>query len=513
MSFGSRLHCINESGFKLAKNHPFDLSAQRLNSIIKKREDSHMQAKWGKSKSWTVLLSVLIILSLAVSACGGSNNKDSSSSPSASSSASSPSSETASETPSSAPAEKVTIEFWQTKFEDTTDKWFQKWSDEFNKTHDNIQIHHVVVPGDAWATKLKAAQAAGKAPDIYTMNYGGIANAAKLGQILPLDDMIDPAAFDDLYDNVKDFISVGGKYYAYPQLVEPSAVLYYRKDLFQAAGLDPEKPPTTWAELLADAKLLNKKGTFGFSTGQVAGDLGWSSWGLQFGTAGHQALTDDWSKADINNDAYKAVFKFYQDAYQSGVMPKQQLAPYPDIKPYGEGKVAMQVNGSWAIGQLRNSFKDKLDKTGIAPMPSLNGDPTTPTATLGGWTLAVDGKSQHSKEAASFIQYLFAGDPSIMIDFFKGSGFSKFSPRKSVDEAMKTDPDASKDAWRALIAEKIIPNSKAEPIYPWDVSIAVSTGIESAMKGTSVDKAIEKAEKDINDFIAKNKLAGTNPKQ
>jgi multiple sugar transport system substrate-binding protein len=78
---------------------------------------------------------------------------------------------------------------------------------------------------------------------------------------------------------------------------------------------------------------------------------------------------------------------------------------------------------------------------------------------------------------------------------------------------MKTDPDASKDTWRALIAEKIIPNSKAEPIYPWDVSIAVSTGIESAMKGTSVDKAIEKAEKDINDFIAKNKLAGTNPKQ
>ncbi|MCD9021709.1 ABC transporter substrate-binding protein [Cohnella silvisoli] len=479
-----------------------------------------MQAKWGKSKSWTVLLSVLIILALVVSACGGSNNKGSSSSPSASASSSSPSSSPSasgepepSASESSAPAEKVTIEFWQRSFEETTNKWFKKYVDEFNKSQDQIQIKYTLVPGEAWDQKMKASQAAGKAPEVYTMNYGGIANAAKLGQILPLNDLMDPVKFDDIYDNVKEFITAGGKYYAYPKLVEPSAVLYYRKDLFQAAGLDPEKPPTTWAELLEDAKKLTGKGVFGFSTAQVAGDLGWSSWGLQFGTSGHEALTSDWSKADINNDAYKAVFKFYQDAYQSGVMPKQALAPYPDMKPYGEGKVAMQVNGSWAIGQLRNSYKDKLEKTGIAPMPSQSGDPASATATLGGWTLVVDGKAKHPHQAADFISYLLAGDPAIMIDFFKTSGFSKFSARKSVDEAMKSDPDASKDAWRALIAEKIIPNSKAEPIYPWDVSMAVSTGIESAMKGTSVDKAIEKAEKTINDFIANNKLAGTNPKQ
>ena len=100
-----------------------------------------------------------------------------------------------------------------------------------------------------------------------------------------------------------------------------------------------------------------------------------------------------------------------------------------------------------------------------------------------------------------------------MIDFFKTAQFSKFSPRKSVDEAMKNDPAASQDPWRALIAEKVIPFAKAEPIYPYDVSLAVSTAIESAMKGMDTEKALAKAEKDINDFIAKSKLAGTNPKQ
>ena len=74
-------------------------------------------------------------------------------------------------------------------------------------------------------------------------------------------------------------------------------------------------------------------------------------------------------------------------------MPKQALAGYADIKPFGEGKIAIQICGSWAIGQLRNTYKDMVGKVGIAPMASMDGDLTKPTATLGGWSLAVDGKS------------------------------------------------------------------------------------------------------------------------
>jgi ABC-type glycerol-3-phosphate transport system substrate-binding protein len=40
-------------------------------------------------------------------------------------------------------------------------------------------------------------------------------------------------------------------------------VLWYRKDLFKAAGLDPSKPPATWDELIADAKALAKDGKYG----------------------------------------------------------------------------------------------------------------------------------------------------------------------------------------------------------------------------------------------------------
>ena len=109
-------------------------------------------------------------------------------------------------------------------------------------------------------------------------------------------------------------------------------------------------------------------------------------------------------------------------------MPKQALAGYADIKPFGEGKIAIQICGSWAIGQLRNTYKDMVGKVGIAPMASMDGDLTKPTATLGGWSLAVDGKSKHPQESADFISYLLAGDPSIMIDFSRPPN-SPSSPR------------------------------------------------------------------------------------
>ncbi|CAM3825149.1 sugar ABC transporter substrate-binding protein [Cohnella lubricantis] len=469
-----------------------------------------MQAQ--TKKSLAVLVTAPMILSLALTACGGGSNNGSNAGPSQSA-ASSPSGSASASAPANAPSgEPVTIEVWANKFEDTTSEWFKKWTDEFNKSQSNVKVNLTIVPGDAWAQKMKAAQAAGKAPDVWTISYNGVANSAKLGEIQALNDLMDQTVFDDLYDNMKDFVAVGDKYYAYPWLVEPSTVLYYRKDMFQEAGLDPEKPPATWDELLADAEALTKKGVFGFSTAQTAAEIGWSSWGLQYNAAGHLPITDDWSKADLADEGFKKLVSFYQQAYQSGSMPKQALAGYTDAKPFGEGKIAMMANGSWAIGQIRNDYKDIVDKVGVAPMPTIDGNPNNTTATLGGWSLAVDGKSKHPKEAASYIQYLLAGDPNVVLDYFRGAQFSKFTPRKSVDEAMASDPEASKDAVRAMIAEKIVPYSKPEPIYPWDISLAFATAIESAMKGTDVDKALDKAEKDINDFITKNKTAGTNPK-
>lgn len=412
------------------------------------------------------------------------------------------------------PDGKVEITFWQQKFEDYQGVWFKKYVDEFNASQNKVKINYQVVPADTWAQKLQAAQAAGKQPDVATTNYGNIAAGVVDGKFAALDDYLPAESFTDIKDNVSSFVTIEGKHYAYPMLVEPSTVLYYNMEAVTAAGLDPNSPPTSWAELIDWSKKLTTGDVKGMTIASTAPDLGWSSWGLQYNACGHLPINDDWSEATATDSCYEDLLNFYSTLYQDGSIPQQPKVGYADGSPYGAGEVAMMAGGSWVIGQLKADFPDMLAKTMVAPFPSIDGDQTKPTATLGGWTLTLDSKSKNPQAAADFIQYLLAGDPAIMADFFKAAGYSKYTVRTSVDEALASDPDASSDPFMKIISEKVVAFGKQEPGYPWDIALAMGTAIESAMKGTdTVQGSLKTANDAINDVIQKQSLAGTAPKK
>lgn len=405
---------------------------------------------------------------------------------------------------------KTEVIFWQQQFEDYQQAWFKEYVDEFNASQDDIKVTLQVVPADTWDQKLQAAQAAGRQPDVATTNYGRVKPGVAEGKFAALDDYISADAFTDIKENVADFVTVDGEHYAYPMLVEPSTVLYYRTDLVTAAGLDPNSPPTTWAELIDWATALTTSDVKGMSIASVAPDLGWSSWGLQYNACGHLPINDDWSEAAATDGCFEDLLAFYSELYQKGLIPQLPTVGYADGAPYGNGEVAMMAGGSWVVGQLKNDFPDMVANTQVAAFPSIDGDPESTTATLGGWTLTLDSKSDAPEEAAEFIEYLLAGDPEIMADFFKTSGFSKYTVRTSVDEALADDPDAASDPFMAIISEKIVAFGEAEPAYPWDISLAFGTAIESAMKGTAdIPTSLQTAEDAINDVIEKQSLAGT----
>ena len=60
-----------------------------------------------------------------------------------------------------------------------------------------------------------------------------------------------------------DYVSWNGKLWAIPYRIETHGVIY-NKDHFKEAGLDPDKPPKTWDELISAAKALTKSGRYGF---------------------------------------------------------------------------------------------------------------------------------------------------------------------------------------------------------------------------------------------------------
>ncbi|MFG1948489.1 ABC transporter substrate-binding protein [Nonomuraea sp. NPDC048826] len=405
---------------------------------------------------------------------------------------------------------KAEITLWQQKFTDQEDAWYKKAVAAFNKAQDKVTIKHVIVPADTWDQKMKAAQAAGKAPDVYTVNYSKVPGFARTGVIQALDPLIPADKWTGLQESVLESVQYKDKSYGYPMLVEPSAVLFYRKDMFTKAGLDPNRPPASWQELIDYGRKLTSKDVAGVVTAANQIDMAWSSWGLQWNAAGHLPISDDWSESRADDPKYKQLLQVYQTLYQEGIMPKQPLAPYADANPLGQNKTAMMICGSWAASVLLQDYPKLVDQIGVAPLPSFDGDATKPTATLGGWTLVVDAKSKNAQGSADFISWLLAGDTTLLVEFFKNTKFSKYSPREAVAQAISGDPAVAENPWAKTIEDQVVKYAKAEPSYDWAVSLAFGKAIEKALQGKNIDQALKEADAEITDLIAKNKLAGQN---
>lgn len=409
------------------------------------------------------------------------------------------------------PEGATTVEFWQLSFQDVENEWYKSAIDAFNSSQEEIHVNLTQVPGDAWEQRMTAAQAAGNAPDMYTIAYNGVISAASTGQIASLSDYIEDDVWSDVQESVLGSVTMDGDHYAFPMLVEPSAVLWYRTDLFEAAGIDG--PPTTWDELKDDAAKLTSGDVYGFGGPQVAADFGWSTWGLQWNVAGHLPINDDWSEAQVG-DEYAPLLQAWQDMYQAGSMPQQALSGVADGAPFGQGQLAMNMGGSWFASVFLNDFPDMVDNIAAAPMPSFHDDPSAPTATLGGWTWVLDAKSENPEAVGTVIDSILGGgDDDQLLEYFEGTQFSKYSPRATVNDQLVAAAADSENPWASMIAEDIVPNSEPEASYPWDISLAFGTAMEQAMQGTDVSTALADAETEINRVIEANQLAGTAPQQ
>ena len=402
-------------------------------------------------------------------------------------------------------AGKTEVVLWNRLFEDWNQAWCKQMVEEFNA--DPNQQYYVTqefVDGAAWDEKVTAARAAGTMPDMLLMNYGGIPWGASQGLYLPLEDLIPQEAWDDLYPNVLDMVMQGDHLYAYPQMVEPAVVMYYRKDLLEAAGF--AGPPKTWAEFIDAAKALTTNDMYGATF-----NYEWSMWGWEYTAAGHYPIKDDWSAADCQDQGYVDLLTFMKDLYDSEAVPAQQLEWYNgSARLIGDESVAMTFSGSWGIADLMKNYPDMVDKIGVAPAPTQDGSPFH--STVGGWTYVIDAKAKQPEGAAAYITWLLGSDQARAASFFEAASFSKYSPRASVDEYLTTNTAAKDDVWMQAISSEIIPNAISEPLYAWDFSANLLTAMgEVIVNGKTPAEALQAAADAINQYIQNNDYASKKP--
>ena len=197
-----------------------------------------------------------------------------------------------------------------------------KLVDAFNKSHKD-QVELQIVPVNELVQKYAIAAAGGSAPDALSLDLIYTPSFAASGQ---LDDLTDFAKSLPYFSSLsKAHLSVGtyeDKIYGMPFSADGS-VLIWNKDLFKKAGLDPEKGPTNWAEIRADAEKVNALGkdTYGFYFSGNCGGCNIFTFTPLVWASGGDIFADGGKKATLDTPQMHDAVAFYQGMVKDGLVP------------------------------------------------------------------------------------------------------------------------------------------------------------------------------------------------
>ena len=233
-------------------------------------------------------------------------------------------------------------------------KELQRLTKVYNDSQKDVAVTPVY-SGNYDDTKLKAQAAAkaGKPPAVALMSANYLLDLKLSGDLLSLEPMLKAEGttrekfLGDFWPALHGNAVVDGELYGVPYQ-NSTPLLYYNKDHFKEAGLDPEKPPQTWAELVEDAKKLTKDGRWGF---QLAGGYDYLG-GLM------QTLT-------MTNGG-----RFYNEEYGGEVYydTPSMLGAAQFVEDDGMHVRAFFGHSGWSAGQLENELKHQTWI--IAPPPA-----------------------------------------------------------------------------------------------------------------------------------------------
>ncbi len=194
-----------------------------------------------------------------------------------------------------------------------------------------------------------------------------------------------------------------GKIYGLPQNGYALGI-YYNRKLFQGAGLNPDKPPTTWQEFRDAAKALKSSSVAGFAETSASNQGGWHFTNWMY-TAGGDLQSADGKKATFNSDKGVSVLQILKDMrFTDGSMTKQQLFNQDNtLQLLATGKVAMVVMAPDRLNALQSQYQANLDDFGMGPMPQNGGN----AALTGGniWLFNPKSSKEVIKAAFDYVIY------------------------------------------------------------------------------------------------------------
>ncbi len=399
--------------------------------------------------------------------------------------------------------EKVSIEFWHA-MSGTGQESLDEIVKGFNESQDDYEVKaEFQGTYEESLTKLRSVGGTKDAPAITQVFEVGTKYMIDSGYIEPIQSFIDKHKYDssELEQNILNYYKIDDKLYSMP-FNSSTPVMLYNKDAFKEAGLDPDKAPETFAEVIDAAAKLKKGEMYGFSMltyGWFFEQLVATQGGLYVNE--DNGRSGDATEALFNGTEGQNVFRFLDTMNKAGTFGNFGTN-WDDIRAaFSSGKVAMYLDSSAGVaGAIATTPFD----VGVAYMPH-GDDAERNGVVIGGASLWMSkGIAEKEQEAAwEFMKYLTT--PKVQAKWHLDTGYFAINP-KAYEEADVKEKWAEYPQYKVTVDQ--LQDTKANlatqgaliSVFPESRQYVV-TALEELYQGGNPKEALDQAVEGTNRAI------------
>ena len=382
-------------------------------------------------------------------------------------------------------------------------KLIDQYAADFNKENPSIKVQPIYA-GSYQDTIVKAltAHKAGTPPVASVLLSTDTFTLIDEDAIVPIDNFVktdaDRAWLNGFYPAFLLNSQIGGKTWGVP-FQRSTIVLYWNKELFKEAGLDPNKPPANWTELVSMAGKLTKKDASGKVTqyGIQVPSSGFPYWLFQGFTTQNDVILANAAGNQVRYDDPKVIeaLQFWVDlSRKHGVHPPGVVEWGTTPKDFMERKVAMIWTTTGNLTNIRNNAKFDF---GVAMLPAgkKRGSPT------GGGNFFIFKKATPAQQEAAFRFARWLTTPERAAQWGIDTGYVAVSPAAWDTPAMKK---YAADFPPATVARDQLPHAVAE-LSTHDnqrVTKALNDGLQAALTGAKTpEQAMKDAQREADRLL------------
>lgn len=267
---------------------------------------------------------------------------------------------------------RITVNCMPPKSAEVDRRFFEEEIAAFEKENPDIDV----VPHDAFPCQdpktFDAKLAGGQMEDVFYTYFTDAGHVVDINQAADLTPYIkELKSYRTIQQQLRDIYTVDGKVYGVPRTGYSMGLIYHRA-LFEKAGLDPDRPPTTWAEVRAAAKRIAAlgDGTVGYADYSAQNQGGWH-FTAELYSRGGDVVTPDGRKAAVDSPEGRAVLRTLHDMrWKDDSMGSKQLLVINDVQQMmGAGKLGMYLAAPDNIPILVKEKGAEYEDLALAPMP------------------------------------------------------------------------------------------------------------------------------------------------